>query len=245
MCSAAACSLGNEHATVVGVMREGFAFPVSHDVWMPLRADDAESGAAFGSRHHGLRRARARRDPRDGAGGADHARPHVRRSSSRATHEHLQPRVQSYAKLFFSAPVGRRVRRVLLDLRVRAAAARARLRQRRAAAVRPGRDARERARRAHARLGRVAAGSSCRCSPRRSCSEASRRWSASSAADVALRTWGLEFLEINLGRLPFWFDLRVSPATVLSRRSALTVLGSAIAGVMPALKVTRGMGDRA
>ena len=28
--------LGNEHATVVGVMREGFEFPVSHDVWLPL-----------------------------------------------------------------------------------------------------------------------------------------------------------------------------------------------------------------
>ena len=63
------------------------------------------------------------------------------------------------------------------------------------------------------------------------------------AADVALRAWGLEFLEINLGRLPFWFDLRVSPATVLFALG-LTVLGSAIAGVMPALKVTRGMGSR-
>src|SRR5262249_49345380 len=29
--------LGNEHAAVVGVMREGFAFPVAHDVWLPLR----------------------------------------------------------------------------------------------------------------------------------------------------------------------------------------------------------------
>src|SRR5687767_10503782 len=29
--------LGNEHATVVGVMREGFEFPVSHDVWLPLK----------------------------------------------------------------------------------------------------------------------------------------------------------------------------------------------------------------
>ena len=63
------------------------------------------------------------------------------------------------------------------------------------------------------------------------------------AADVALRTWGLEFLEINMGRLPFWYDLRVSPGTVLFALG-LTVLGSAIAGVMPALKVTRGMGSR-
>jgi putative ABC transport system permease protein len=63
------------------------------------------------------------------------------------------------------------------------------------------------------------------------------------AADIALRTWGLTFLETNLGRLPFWFDLRLSPATVLFALG-LTLLGSAIAGVVPALKVTRGMGWR-
>jgi hypothetical protein len=32
-----AVQFGNEHATVVGVMPEGFEFPVSHDVWLPLR----------------------------------------------------------------------------------------------------------------------------------------------------------------------------------------------------------------
>ena len=63
------------------------------------------------------------------------------------------------------------------------------------------------------------------------------------AADFALRSWGVDFLEVNLGRLPFWYDLRLSPATVLFALG-LTVLGSAIAGVMPALKVTRGMGSR-
>ena len=63
------------------------------------------------------------------------------------------------------------------------------------------------------------------------------------AAHLALRNWGLHFLEVNLGRLPFWYDLSLSPATVLFALG-LTVLGSAIAGVMPALKVTRGMGSR-
>jgi putative ABC transport system permease protein len=63
------------------------------------------------------------------------------------------------------------------------------------------------------------------------------------AADFALRNWGIEFLEVNLGRLPFWYDLRLSPSTLLFALG-LTVLGSAIAGVVPALKVTRGMGSR-
>jgi len=63
------------------------------------------------------------------------------------------------------------------------------------------------------------------------------------AADFALRSWGVAFLEANLGRLPFWYDLSLSPATVLFA-IGLTVLGSAIAGVVPGLKVTRGMGSR-
>jgi hypothetical protein len=31
--------LGSSFATVVGVMPEGYAFPVSHELWMPLRTD--------------------------------------------------------------------------------------------------------------------------------------------------------------------------------------------------------------
>src|SRR5690606_9976151 len=29
--------LGTDHVTIVGVMRDGFAFPIAHDVWTPLR----------------------------------------------------------------------------------------------------------------------------------------------------------------------------------------------------------------
>jgi len=32
-----AAQLGNEYVMVVGVMRAGFEFPVSHDVWLPLK----------------------------------------------------------------------------------------------------------------------------------------------------------------------------------------------------------------
>ena len=40
--------LGNEYATVVGVMREGFAFPVSHELWMPLRTDTLDRAPRSG-----------------------------------------------------------------------------------------------------------------------------------------------------------------------------------------------------
>src|SRR6185436_16983861 len=63
------------------------------------------------------------------------------------------------------------------------------------------------------------------------------------AAGFALRTWGTVFLETNMGRLPFWFDLSLSPRT-FAVAIVLTVAGAAVAGIMPALKITRGMGDR-
>ena len=63
------------------------------------------------------------------------------------------------------------------------------------------------------------------------------------AAGFALRTWGTAFLEANMGRLPFWFDLSLSPRT-FAVAIVLTVAGAAVAGIMPALKITRGMGDR-
>jgi predicted permease len=63
------------------------------------------------------------------------------------------------------------------------------------------------------------------------------------AAQLALERWGGAFLEANIGRLPFWYHIRLSPATVLYA-GALTLLGAAVAGVLPALKVTRGLGSR-
>ncbi|MGH7554550.1 MAG: ABC transporter permease, partial [Longimicrobiales bacterium] len=55
--------------------------------------------------------------------------------------------------------------------------------------------------------------------------------------------WGLWVLQENLGRLPFWFDATLSHATLLYA-VVLTVLAAAIAGVVPALKVTRAVGVR-
>ena len=63
------------------------------------------------------------------------------------------------------------------------------------------------------------------------------------AANFALRTWGVEFLEVNLGRLPFWFDLSLSPRA-FAVAVVLTVAGAAVAGIVPAMKITRGMGHR-
>ena len=233
--------LGNEYATVVGVMREGFAFPVSHELWVPLRTDILDQA------------------PRSGpaitvfgvlAPGAtlDTAQAELTTLGRRAaielpaTHEHLQPRVSPYAKLFFSGPSGDELGiffsiylfavmllvlvcgNVALLLFARAATRESDLVMRSALGASRSRIVVQMFAEALV-LGGVAAVVGL------------------VAADFALRNWGLEFLEVNLGRLPFWYDLRLSPATVLVAL-ALTIFGSAIAGVMPALKVTRGMGSR-
>lgn len=89
--------LGNEYATVVGVMREGFTFPVSHELWMPLRTDildqASRSGPAitvFGVLAPGATLETAQAELTTLGRRAAIERP--------ATHEHLQPRVAPYAK---------------------------------------------------------------------------------------------------------------------------------------------------
>jgi hypothetical protein len=48
---------------------------------------------------------------------------------------------------------------------------------------------------------------------------------------------------LNGARLPFWFDDRLSVPTLVYT-AMLMLLGAVIAGVLPALKVTRGIGNR-
>ena len=233
--------LGDEYATVVGVMREGFAFPVSHELWVPLRMDGLDqtprSGPAitvFGVLAPGVTLEMAQAELTTLA-----RRAAIERQ---ATHEHLQPRVTPYAELFFSEPSGEELgiffsvyffavmllvlvcANVALLVFARAATRESELVVRTALGASRSRIVAQLFAEALV-LGGVAAVAGL------------------VAAHFALRAWGVEFLEVNLGRLPFWYDLRLSPGTVLFALG-LTALGSGIAGVMPALKVTRGMGSR-
>jgi len=63
------------------------------------------------------------------------------------------------------------------------------------------------------------------------------------AADFTIDRWGHQYLQSDYEMLPFWYDPHLSVATVLYA-IALTVLGAAIAGVLPGLKVTHGLGAR-
>jgi hypothetical protein len=232
--------LGTEHVTVVGVMREGFAFPIAHDVWTPLRiVNDAyapRSGPAISV--SGLLASGATLDTAQAELTAVGQRV---ASDQPATHAQLQPQVAPYAMLdggpgqddigifasiyFFAVTLLVLIcSNVALLLFARAATRESEFTVRTALGASRGRIVAQLFAEALV-LGGVAAVIGL------------------AAAHLALNNWGLPFLEANLGRLPFWYDVSLSPATVLFALG-LTVLGSGIAGVLPALKVTRGMGSR-
>jgi putative ABC transport system permease protein len=217
--------LGDSHATVVGVMPEGYAFPVAHDVWMPLRLDDMSIA------------------PRSGAGvtifgrlapGASYRKAQAELSTlgQRAavdypdTHAHLRPQVRPYAKLL-EDPQGIDLvafllmyafvimllvmicGNVALLLFARAATREGEIVVRSALGASRMRIGVQLFIEALV-LGMVAAAVGL------------------AAAHVTLQRWGMEYLEANLGRLPFWLDVALTPAAVIWAL-LLTLLGAAVA----------------
>jgi predicted permease len=232
--------LGSEHATVVGVMREGFEFPVSHDVWVPLKTAVLDHAPRSGPSMTVF----ALLAPGETLQGAQAELTTVGRRTATelpATHQHLEPRVRPYAMMaapgdpgdqpimysiyFFTALLLILIcGNVGLLLFARAASREADLVVRTALGASRGRIVAQMFAEALV-LGSVAA------------------IAGLIAADVTLRTWGVTFLETNIGRLPFWFDLSLSPRA-FAVAILLTVAGAAVAGIMPALKITRGMSHR-
>lgn len=232
--------LGTDQVAIVGVMREGFAFPIAHDVWTPLRAiNDVQtprSGPAISM--FGLLAPDTTLETLQ----AELVTMGQRVASAEpATHAQLQPQAAPYAMMnggpgqddlgiFASIYVFAVMLLVLicgniaLLLFARAATRESEFTVRTALGASRGRIVVQMFAEALA-LGGLAAVVGL------------------TAAHVVLQNWGLTFLEANLGRLPFWYDVSLSPETVLFALG-LTVLGSGIAGVIPALKVTRGMGSR-
>jgi predicted permease len=233
--------LGDTYATVVGVMPNGFTFPLAHDAWTPFRPsvlDDA---------------------PRRGPGitifgrlapGAtlDEARAELAALGLRAarelpeTHQHLQPQVMPYAQMLGGVSMTEQggilalTQIFALMLLVLVCGNVALLLFARAAT------------RESEIIVRSALGASRRRIVVQLFAEALVLGGVAAAvglaaAHVALRQWGLPFLKLNLAKLPFWLDPRLSPATVLYA-CALTLLGAAIAGGLPGLKVTRAIGSR-
>ena len=232
--------LGDAFPTVVGVMPDDFTFPVAHEAWTPFRpsvADDVPLGGpaitVFGRLAPGATLEDAQAELT--ALGLRAVRELPR------THEHLRPQVMPYAQMSAismedGGGIFALIQVFILMLLVLVCGNVALLLFARAAT------------RESEIIVRSALGASRRRIVVQLFAEALVLGALAAiaglaAADVVLRQAGMLFLEATMGRIPFWLDLRLSPTTVLYA-CALTLLGAAIAGGLPGLKVTRGLGSR-
>jgi predicted permease len=229
-------------ATIVGVMPEGFAVPVAHRFWVPLRLNILDYGRREGPAIRVFGRLA------DGSSLTD-AQAELSALGQRAavafreTHQHLRPQVVPYARSVvnvtgwwqvgvwsINVPIVMLVTllcaNVALLMYARAASRESELVVRTALGAGRGRIIMQLFAEALV-LGGVAT------------------LVGLTAASAGIR-WVMSVIEAEFlkgGRLPFWFQDRLSPTTILYA-VLLTFLGAVIAGVVPALKVTRGLSAR-
>jgi putative ABC transport system permease protein len=227
--------LGTATATIVGVMPEGFGFPVSQRIWTPLRAD----GSAMAPRTGPAVSIFGRLAP---GASIDDARAELSVVGARLTaanpqtHKHLRPRVTTYAKPPAEGGQALMIRNVLyavngifLMLLTIVCANVAALVFARTAT------------RGWEITVRTALGASRGRIIAQLFIEALVLAGLAAVlglvvAKLALR-WGVSLLASSDG-MPFWIDASLSPTTVLYT-ALLTLCGAAIVGILPALRVTR------
>ncbi len=231
--------LGTGFATVVGVMPEGYAFPVAHHMWLPLRTDVAglepRRGPAvtvFGRLADGmtLENAQAEITTFGQRLAAEHPTTHAQikpyvipyAQGGVTSSDELQVMALTYA--FVVALVVVVCSTVALLLFARAAARETEL------------------------IVRSALGASRRRLVTQLFAEALVLSGIATVvglamAQLALSRLGRPYIEANYDLLPFWYNFNLSPKTILYALS-LAVIGAVVAGVMPARKITRGLGTR-
>lgn len=228
--------IGREDVTLVGVMPDGYGFPVAQDVWVPLRLNaleyqrgEAPMVEVFGRLSPGvsLREAQAELTAIGARTAAD----------APGTHQHLRPRVMPFAKtvlnlgavaaigvlsmnLFIIALLLLVCGNVALLMFARAATRESEIVVRNALGASRGRIVAQMF--AEALVLAALAGAL-----------------GLAGASYGLR-WGMDTVLVELldgVRLPFWFNSTLSVGSVVYA-VALTVVAAVIAGVIPALKMT-------
>src|SRR5688572_196574 len=232
--------IGSGFATVVGVMPEGYAFPMSHELWLPLRTDVAgleplgggnitvfgrlAPGMTFESAQAqltALGRRLAAEHPTTHAQLQSHVLPYAKPDPDSGD----MPQIKALTYSFIVAFVMLVCSTVALLLFARAASRETEI------------------------LVRSALGASRRRIVVQLFAEALVLAGVAvvvglAAAQLALTIWGKPYLEMAWGsQLPFWIDFDLSPTTI-GYALALAVIGAVVAGVMPARKITRGLGTR-
>lgn len=227
--------LGNDVHTVVGVMPEGFRFPINHRYWVPLRlrltdyeADGGPSLTIFGRLAEGVTLETAQ---------AELAHIGLRMAAAYpATHERLRPRVLPYSHAFFgvdspSTAWTYRTFQILISLLLVVVAVNV-------ATLVYARTA--------TRTGEIAVRTALGARRARVVTQlfAEALVLSGTAALVGLLLAGLglakmqEWMQSRIGtELPYWLDLGLSPSLIIYVL-ALAILGAVIVGVLPALKAT-------
>ena len=238
--------LGGRPTTIVGVMPEGFRFPVAHDGWIPLPASLAGYGplegpslGVFGRLVPGASRREAQVELEGMGRQAAAAQPR--------THERLEPEVLPWPQLILDIPrelravagpivASTNIPVVLFLLLVGGNVA---LLMFARVAAREGE-----------MVVRTALGASRRRIVAQLFTEGLVLATAAAVVGLALVGYGLragyrlvESEVLEGAELPFWFHPSLSPSTVLYV-ALLTVLAAAVVGVLPAMKVTDGLRDR-
>ena len=231
--------LGSGFATVVGVMPEGYAFPSSHELWLPLRTDipgvkprESFEITIFGRLAPGMSFETAQAEVRSITQriAAEHPETHGRLEVFVTPYAQMSPNnddeMQMLGVIYFFCILLVTVvcSTVALLLFARAASRETEI------------------------VVRSALGASRRRIVTQLFAEALVLAGLSTVvglamAQLALTRLGRPYLEVNYGRLPFWYDFTLTPATVLWALM-LAVLSAVIAGVLPARKITRALGTR-
>ncbi|HZI30441.1 MAG TPA: ABC transporter permease [Gemmatimonadaceae bacterium] len=234
--------LGATLSTVVGVMPPGFAFPVAHDMWVPFRLDPAEYQprqgpgiTIFGRLADGATIASASRELELLGQRAA--------LDSRETHEHLRPQILPYAKSFFNvqgaASLGVMSSNLLLVLLLGLICLNVALLIYARTATRESEI-----------VVRTALGASRARIVSQLFAEAMVLAGVAAVVGLTAASFGLQWAFdtviqelLDGARLPFWFHSHLSASTVIYAL-LLAVIAAVVAGVLPALKVTRGLGLR-
>ena len=232
-------TMGLQSAEIVGVMPEGFAFPILHEMWVPLRLDEhayaRRSGPeliVFGRLAPGrsLAEAQAELTQLSQRTAQDHP----------DTHRHLRAEVKHYPRMIIDIPAIQAAAMMSSNLIVvmllllicanvallmfaRAAARESEIAVRTALGASRGRIVSQLFAEALV-LGSIAA------------------FVGLSLARFAL-AWtyqGLGMQTMGVAGMPFWFHADLSPVTILYA-IVLTMLGAMVAGVLPGLKITRAL----
>lgn len=234
-----AVRLGGVQHTIVGVMPQGYAFPAFHEAWtaLRLRPHDYQPGQGppvtrvFGRLRDGVSRAEAQAE--FASLGARAARDFP------ATHATVRAQVVPYAQAVME--IGRLESLTLLSLNVFFALL---------VALVYGNVALLMFARAASREGEIVVRTALGAGRGRIIAQLLAEalvlgiLGASAGLLLARTLLRLTVDSFAVGEpIPFWFRGTLEPSTI-AYATALTLLGAVFAGVLPALKVTRGVGER-